>query len=313
MLLRSLLMLLCSLSLSFPVLADSGKVLTTIKPLQQIAAAVLDGIDSPEVLLPVSASPHSYALRPSDRRALQGAERIYWVGPELELFLEDILGRQENAQALLHLPGMQVREQLQSINFMEAGSDHGHNHGHGKSHGHDHDHGVLDAHLWLSPDNAIHIARYMAEDLASLYPQQSKQLSANADAFAERISALDARLKTRLEPLQDLSYFVFHDGYGYFEDHYQVRPRGIFSLSHEVQPGARHVNLLRQQLQNAGPSCVFTEPQFTPRLVDSLTQGLPIEKGELDPLGGGIEVSAQGYEQSLQSLAEHLAGCLEKL
>jgi zinc transport system substrate-binding protein len=92
-----------------------------------------------------------------------------------------------------------------------------------------------------------------------------------------------------------------------------VRPRGIFSLSHEVQPGARHVNLLRQQLQNAGPSCVFTEPQFTPRLVDSLTQGLPIEKGELDPLGGGIEVSALGYEKSLQSLADQLAGCLEKL
>jgi zinc transport system substrate-binding protein len=307
MLLRPLLMLLCSLGLSFPVLADSAKVLTTIKPLQQIAAAVLDGIETPAVLLPVSASPHSYALRPSDRRALQSAERIYWVGPELELFLEDILGRQGNAQALLHLPGMQVREQLQSINFMESASDHGH------SHGHEHDHGVLDAHIWLSPDNAIHIARYMAEDLASLYPQQSAQLNANADAFAERISALDTRLKTRLEPLQDRTYFVFHDGYGYFEDHYQVRPRGIFSLSHEVQPGARHVNLLRQQLQNAGRSCVFTEPQFTPRLVDSLTQGLPIEKGELDPLGGGIEVSAQGYEQSLQSLADQLAGCLEKL
>ncbi|WP_022962083.1 zinc ABC transporter substrate-binding protein ZnuA [Halopseudomonas pelagia] len=309
MLLRSLLMLLCSLGLSFSALADSAKVLTTIKPLQQIAAAVMEGVDTPAVLLPPGNSPHNYALRPSDRRALLDAERIYWIGPELELFLKNVLERQGNAQALLHLPGMRVREQLQSINFLEDEGARSHSH----DHGHKHDHGSLDAHIWLSPDNARHIARFIAEDLTSVYPQQADRLHTNAEAFAERLTALDARLKARLEPLQDRAYFVFHDGYGYFEDHYGLRPRGIFSLSHEVQPGARHINLLRQQLQKAGASCVFTEPQFTPRLVDSLTQGLPVELGELDPLGGAIDVSAQGYEQTLQSLAEHLAGCLEKL
>ena len=247
MLLRSLLILLCGLGLCVPALAESAKVLTTIKPLQQIAAAVMDGVDTPAVLLPPGNSPHNYALRPSDRRALLDAERIYWVGPELELFLKDVLDRQGNAQALLHLPGMRVREQLQSINFQTEEGDHGHSH----DHGHDHDHGALDSHIWLSPDNAQQIAGFMAEDLAS--------------------------------------------------------------LSHEVQPGARHINLLRQQLQKAGASCVFSEPQFTPRLIDSLTRDLPVEKGELDPLGGGTDVSARGYEQSLESLAEQLAGCLEKL
>lgn len=307
MLLRSLLILLCSLGLSFPTLAANAKVLTTIKPLQQIAAAVMDGVDTPALLLPPGNSPHNYALRPSDRRALLDAERIYWVGAELELFLADILNRQGNAQALLHLPGMRVREQLQSINFQADES------AHSQDHGHDHDHGSLDSHIWLSPDNALHIARFMADDLINLYPQHAIRLTANTEAFAERLAALDARLKKRLEPLQDRAYFVFHDGYGYFEDHYGLSPRGIFSLSHEVQPGARHINLLRRQLQKAGASCVFTEPQFTPRLVDSLTQGLPIETSELDPLGGGIEVSAQGYEQSLETLANQLAGCLEKL
>lgn len=309
MLLRYLLILLCGLGLCFPALADSAKVLTTIKPLQQIAAAVMDGVDAPAALLPPGNSPHSYALRPSDRRALLSAERIYWVGPELELFLQDVLERQGNAQALLHLPGMRVREQLQSINFQADEGDHGHSH----DHGHDHDHGALDSHIWLSPDNAAHIAGFMAEDLASLYPQHAEQLTANAEAFAKRLTALDARLKERLEPLQDRAYFVFHDGYGYFEDHYGLRPRGIFSLSDEVQPGARHINLLRQQLQKAGASCVFSEPQFTPRLIDSLTRDLPVEKGELDPLGGGTDVSARGYEQSLELLAGQLADCLEKL
>ena len=89
--------------------------------------------------------------------------------------------------------------------------DHAHDHAHGHDHGHDHDHGALDSHIWLSPDNAVHIARFMAADLANLYPQHADQLTANAEAFVERLSELDARLKERLGPLQDRAYFVFHD------------------------------------------------------------------------------------------------------
>ncbi|WP_339843160.1 zinc ABC transporter substrate-binding protein ZnuA [uncultured Halopseudomonas sp.] len=302
--------LLCLLGAAPALAAENARVLTTIKPLQQIAAAVMDGVDTPALLMEPGASPHTYALRPSDRRALAGAERIYWVGPELELFLQDLLERQDNSVALLHLPQMTVREQMQSHNFQnEKPADH---HGH-DTHGHHHDHGSLDPHIWLSPANASAIARYMAEDLASVYPQQADQLQANLDLFEQRLTAMDNNLRARLSTLQKKPYFVFHDGYGYFEDHYGMRPQGIFSLSHEVQPGARHINQLRQQLQAAGPSCVFTEPQFTPRLINSLTEGLPISVGTLDPLGSAIDVGPQGYERTLEDIAGALAGCLETL
>lgn len=311
MLLRSLLTLLLGLGMTLSAVADTPKVLTTIKPLQQIAAAVLEGVDQPGLLLSPGASPHKYALRPSDRQALLQAERIYWVGPELERFLQEILARQDNDRSLLHLPQMTVRTQLQSLNFQHQSSSRKHGHDHG--HDHQHEEGALDAHIWLSPENAIQIAQFMAEDLASLFPDQQQQLLDNSAAFAERVAALDAQLKQRLAPLTGKAYFVFHDGYGYYEDHYGLRPRGIFSLSHEIQPGARHVNLLRQQLQDAQPSCVFSEPQFTPRLINSLTQGLQIEQGILDPLGDDTPVSARGYEESLQTLTDSLAACLEKI
>lgn len=304
--LRLLLCVLCWLGVTPALAADNSRVLTTIKPLQQIAAAVMQDIDKPALLMEPGASPHSYALRPSDRRALAEAERIYWIGPELELFLQDLLERQDSAVDLLHLPQMTVREQQQVHNFQN--DEHA-----GHAHGHEHDHGILDAHIWLSPDNARVIARYMAEDLASIYPQHVDQLQANLAVFEHSLTALDDRLQARLTPLRDKPYFVFHDGYGYFEDHYGVRPQGIFSLSHEVQPGARHVNQLRQQLQAAGPSCVFTEPQFTPRLVNSLTQGLPVSVGVLDPLGSAIEVGPRGYERMLADLGDSLAECLEAL
>ncbi|UAW98481.1 zinc ABC transporter substrate-binding protein ZnuA [Halopseudomonas nanhaiensis] len=316
------------LTLAVAARADEPRVLTTIKPLQLIAAAVLDGVAEPQLLLPVGASPHSYALRPSERRALDEAQRTYWVGPELELFLEHLLESRDTDMALMHAKGIKLRPV-----DPEAADEHAHDsHDHGQrehaEHGHDehkvehhghadeHEHhhsGTHDAHIWLSPDNAIAIAHVMAADLASLFPAHGERLNDNAQRFESQVTELDARLQRRFEPLGDKPYFVFHDGYGYLEDHYGIRARGIFSLSHEVQPGAQHVAQLREQLQQAGSSCVFSEPQFTPRLIESLTAGLDVRTGELDPLGGSAPVSAQGYVEFVESLGGTLAECLEAL
>ena len=67
------------------------KVLTSIKPLQLIAAAVQEGVAIPEVLLPPGASPHNYALRPSDVRRVQSVDLLYWIGPDMESFLPRVL------------------------------------------------------------------------------------------------------------------------------------------------------------------------------------------------------------------------------
>ncbi|QIB50374.1 zinc ABC transporter substrate-binding protein ZnuA [Pseudomonas sp. OIL-1] len=314
MLFRRLVLLLAGLSVSWSaVSATAPTVLTTIKPLQLIAAAVLDGVDAPGVLLPPGASPHSYALRPSDRRAVLQAERIYWVGPDLEMFVERLLNNSQTAVELMDIPQLALRDMRQTLPGADNHSDSPGAQAHQHEHGHEHTPGSLDAHIWLDPHNALTIARYMADDLQALYPDQAGKLTDNLTAFESRLTQLDTRLRARFEPLHDKPYFVFHDGYGYFEDHYNLAPRGIFSLSHEVQPGARHINALREQLQQAGPACVFSEPQFTPRLVDTLTRDLPIRKAELDPLGSEIKVDARGYEALLEGLADQLAGCLEKL
>ena len=87
----------------------------------------------------------------------------------------------------------------------------------------------------------------------------------------------------------------------------------MFSVASEVQPGARHVAQMRERLQAAGPTCVFSEPPLRPRLAQTLSAGLPVTLAELDALGSAVPVSAQGYEQLLENLAGSLAGCLEAL
>ncbi|BAQ71777.1 high-affinity zinc ABC transporter periplasmic zinc-binding protein ZnuA [Pseudomonas sp. Os17] len=281
------------------------RVLTSIKPLQLIAAAVQDGVAVPEVLLPPGASPHNYALRPSDVRKVQSVDLLYWIGPDMEGFLPRVLkGRSLPSVAVQDLPGMKLRH------FAEDSHSHAED---ADEHDHDHRPGTLDAHLWLSPVNARVIATRMAADLSAADPANAARYQSNLKAFNERLDALDARLKTRLAGIAGKPYFVFHEAFDYFEDAYGLKHTGVFSVAAEVQPGAQHVAAMRARLQQVGKTCVFSEPPLRPRLAETLVAGLPVTLAELDALGGYTPATAQGYEQVLEKLGNDLAGCLEQL
>ncbi|WP_348697214.1 zinc ABC transporter substrate-binding protein ZnuA [Ectopseudomonas khazarica] len=305
--------LICLIALFFVASAQAEvRVLTSIKPLQLIAAAVQDGVGAPEVLLPPGASPHHYALRPSDVRRVRDADLLYWVGADLENFLPRVLNNRQKPQvAVQDLPGMALRH------FGDSHEEHA---GHGEDHadedlGHDHDHrpGSLDAHLWLSPVNAKVIAARMAADLSALDAANAARYAANLQAFEQRLDALDGRIRPQLAALQGKPYFVFHEAFDYFEAAYGLKHAGVFSVLTEVQPGARHVAAMRERLQAAGPSCVFSEPPLRPRLAETLTAGLPVKLAELDALGGTLPVDATAYPLLLENLANGLSECLNSL
>ncbi|MFK5733266.1 zinc ABC transporter substrate-binding protein [Pseudomonas urmiensis] len=285
------------------------RVLTSIKPLQQIAAAVQDGVGSPDVLLPPGASPHHYALRPSDVRRVGDADLLYWIGPDMENFLPRVLNaRSKPSVAVQSLPGMQLRHFGEDSHSHDEG-------GHDDHDDHDHDHrpGSLDAHLWLSSVNARVIAAKMAADLAKVDPANAARYQGNLKAFDERLDALDQRIKARLAGVANKPYFVFHEAFDYFEANYGLKHTGVFSVASEVQPGAQHVAAMRKRLQEVGKTCVFSEPPLRPRLAETLTAGLPVRLAELDALGGTDPVDGKGYERLLEKLGSDLAGCLEQL
>jgi zinc transport system substrate-binding protein len=280
-------------------LLHAETLLTSIKPLQLIAAAIQDGVGEPGVLLPAGASPHHFALRPSDIRRLREAELFYWIGPDLESFLRKPLqGREGPSIAAQALPGISLRH------FGENQQRHDHDH--------DHREGSLDVHLWLLPQNAVLIARRMAEDLQRIDPTNSARYRSNLARFEEHLNAVDQSLRERLAGLAGKPFFVFHETYDYFEQAYGLKHAGVFSMGSEVQPGARQVAAMRSQLEAAGDSCVFSEPPMPPRLAQTLSQGLPVKLAELDALGVNIAPGPQGYAQLLENLGNDLIDCLSR-
>jgi len=272
------------------------RVLTSIKPLQLIAAAVQDGLGSPDVLLPPWASPHAYALRPSEVRKVAEADLFYWIGPNLENFLPRVLSsRERTSVAVQQLAGLELRQ------FAADGSS---------SADANHRPGMVDAHLWLLPANARVIAQRMAADLAALDPPNAPRYQANLAAFSERLAVLDKRLLNQLSAAEGKPFFVFHRAFDYFEAAYGLKHAGVFSIALEVTPGARQVAIMRERLQQAGPGCVFYEPPMRPRLAETLIAGLPLRLEPLDALGSAIKVSPRGYEILMENLSRDLAGCL---
>lgn len=306
------LLLICCLSLWTISAPAQVQILTSIKPLQLIAAAIQDGQGEPQALLPPGASPHYFVLRPSDARRLDKADLFYWIGPDLENFLPRLLKqRSQLSVAVQNLPDVHLQY------FAET-----HQHNHKTEHAHspalvEHDHahqpGALDAHLWLLPHNAMVIAQRISADLSAIDPDNAELYAANLKSFIERLAALDQQLKEQLKALQGKPFFVFHEAFNYFEHAYGLQHSGVFAISSELQPGARHVQQMRQRLQQAGPSCVFSEPPLQPRLAHTLADGLPVTLAELDPLGVDSPVSAQGYEQLLRNLAGQFTVCLAAL
>ena len=284
----------CSLFIASTIAANAASVLTSIKPIQLITLEITKGVSTPEVLLGPNTSPHDYALKPSDVKKIRGADLVIWFGPNLEAFLSKTLSGQDNILTLSSLEGLDLRE-------FESGH-----------HDDDHHHGHHDPHFWLGYKPTLQVAKAISQRLAKIDTEHSSEYQKNFDAFAEKLSEQNKQIQAQLEKVRSQGYYVFHDAYGYFEDDFGLKQLGHFTVSPERKPGAKTLIAIRSTLSAGKARCVFSEPQFTPAVIDSVVRGSDVKKGVLDPLGSSIEVSSGGYFRFKQALADSFEKCLSR-
>lgn len=299
-----------SLALLGATAVSNADVLTTVKPLGFIANAITDGVTETKVLLPTSASPHDYSLKPSDVEQLQSAQLVVWIGEEMESFLEKSIDKlpKEKVLTLEDVPA--IKELVEhSGEEKEDKHDHKHDHKHSHDHGHSHDE---DWHIWLSPKAGEQIAEQIAERLSQQLPEQKAKITENLANFKATLATKNSEIAKQLEPVKSKGYYTFHDAYGYFEDAYGLKSLGSFTINPTVAPGAKTLNAIKKSITQKKAQCLFAEPQFTPKVIESLSKGTSAKVGQLDPLGEKIELSREAYPQFLQSLADQFSDCLSK-
>ncbi|MDX1633385.1 MAG: zinc ABC transporter substrate-binding protein [Marinobacter sp.] len=317
------------------------RIVTSLKPIELLVHAVATPGMTVTTLVPSGASPHTYQMRPSERQDLARADRIFWVGPGMENFLNRILTGPDFTDRAVSLapPGLLTAhgdeehddEGHEDHHDEHHDDHHGHDeHHHDEHHGdhhkeegheeahheqaedphaHDHGHGA-DPHLWLDPALALIMAGQIRDSLATLPGADKAALDANLARFRDTMKAKESQIRQQLQPARDIAIFTYHDAFGRFAEHYGLSIAGVLTPTPERSPGAQHLAKVQQQLAQAGQPCLLTEPQFSRQWWRNLTEEVNLRFSTWDPLASDIEADQDGYLEFQQSLADAVLKCL---
>ena len=330
--------------LSFLTLFTSAnaeiKVVASIKPIHSLASYLMEGVGTPNLIVDGYASPHGFAMKPSHAKMLQEADLIFWVGEGLENFLEKPLksiAKKAEKIELLEIKGLK-KLKFREKNIFDEHDDHGHkedkhdDHGHDDDghkeddhddhdhdkdghkeddhddHGHEgHAHGEYDPHIWLDPINAKVILNEMVEHLIENDEKNASIYKSNLDKALKDIDKLISDIKSELN--KEISFIVFHDAYQYFEARFNVSVLGAFTVNTDVMPGAEQLSEIREIIEHDKVSCIFSEPQFNPDIINAVAKDMSIKTGVLDPLGATLNPGKDLYFDLIRNISSSFKGC----
>ena len=253
-----------------------------------------------------AASPHTYALKPSDASKLNQADVFFRMSDAMEPFTAKVAKSLPKRVQVITLQNSRDLKLYQRRSGATFDDDHGHSDGRDHDHGHD----LTDGHSWLDPVNAKVLVDRIAQVLSAKEPANAARFTANAAALKTKLDELSAELARDLAPVAGKPYIVFHDALQYFERRYKLRVVGSISISPDVPPSAKRLSTLRKKIASLGAVCVFAEPQFDTRLVDNVIEGTRARTGTIDPEGIRIEPGPDLYFTLLRKLTQDLKNCL---
>lgn len=298
------------------------KVVVTSKPVHSLVAEVMKGVGTPALLVDGAASPHTYAMRPSDAQLVNRADVLFRVSAALEPFTVKVvrsLPRSVKVVTLADAPGMKLLQRRAGGPFEVDRHAHGHG-GPGtktattsSARHRDHAHGSVeayDAHVWLDPDNAKAMVSSIAAVLGERAPGEAARFNANAADVNRRIDVLAAALAADLAAVAGRPFVVLHDAYQYFERRFGLTAIGSIVVDPDEQPSAKRISDLRRKVGALSAVCVFAEPHHQPRVVGSVTEGTTARTAVLDPEGTTLAAGPELYFELMQRLAGAVKGCL---
>ena len=325
------------------------KVVTSIKPIHSLVSYIMEGVGSPDLIVDGYNSPHGFSLKPSHAKMLQEANIVIYVGEGVEEFLEKPLESIASNAVKFELLGQSGIKKLKfrERNIFGDHDDHD-DHGHDKKakkedhddhddhdkkakkedhddhddhdkkakkddhddHGHDdhgHGHGEFDPHIWLDPMNAKIIVKKVTNQLSKLDKENSSIYKSNSKKALKELDQMIKEVKSDVN--KDAKVVVFHDAYQYFEKRFNVNIIGALTVNTDVLPGAEQLAEIREVIEHEKVTCVLSEPQFNPDIVETIAKDTNISSGVLDPLGATLDSGKTLYFNLIKNISTSLKSC----
>ncbi|MDA9680352.1 zinc ABC transporter substrate-binding protein [Candidatus Pelagibacter sp.] len=343
-----ILTILSLVSFITPVNAEV-KVVTSIKPLHSLASYLMDGVGKPDLIVDGYASPHGFSMKPSHAKMLQDADLIFWVGEDLENFLEkplNSIAKKAEKIELMDIKGLNVLS-FRERNIFDEHDDHDDHEGHAKKKKDDHDdhdghakkkkddhddQDDYDGHAKKKKDehddhddheehghgeydphiwlDPINAKVILKEMTEHLIENDSKNTSTYKSNLDKALKDIDKlTMNVMTELNQSVSSIVFHDAYQYFEKRFNVNILGAFTVNTDVMPGAEQLAQIREIIEHDKVSCVFSEPQFNPDIIKAVAKDMNIKTGVIDPLGATLDPGRDLYFDLIRNMSASFKGC----
>ncbi len=301
---------------------ETLKIVTTIPPLYSLTAKVTEGVPVEITnLVSPGVSVHDYQMKPSDAKALESADLIVINGLELEEFLEEKLDELEGevvvtSEGIVAMKNDEHEDKHEDKHEDEHEDEHEHEEEeeHDDEHEHeeedeyedgdDHGHGEFDPHVWMDPSLASFQAKNIAAALKKVDEKNAETYGKNYVEIEKELNNLKKEVRQKLAEVDVKNYIIFHDAYGYFENAFGIEHVAVIEDVPGESPSPQYLKYVVDLIEGNSVDVIFTEPQFSPELVEVLTEEHEVKSYELDPLGR--ELSANGYTDMIRKNTEQI-------
>ena len=277
-------------------------IVTSFYPMYISTLNIVKDIPNVEVLnmtTPQTGCLHDYNLSTKDLKTLSNADILIINGAGMESFLDDVIDKYSDLKIIEASKGIDLIEDTEHDDHTE---DHDHE---------DHDHDV-NPHVWVSISKNIEEVSNIAEELSSLDPNHANEYQNNANEYIAKLENLKTEMHSTLDNIAHKDIITFHEAFPYFAEEFGLNIVGVIEIEPDSEPSAKEVENIISIINEKNIKALFTEPQYSSKIVDTIAKETGASIYTLDPIVTG-DSNEKAYNDYIIKMQENLNTLKEAL
>ena len=263
-------------------------IVTSFYPMYISTLNIVKDIPDVEVInmtAPQTGCLHDYSLSTKDLKTLSSADIFVINGAGMESFLDDVIDEYSD---------LKIIEASNGISLIE-----------------DTDHDV-NPHVWVSISKNIEEVSNIAKELSAFDPNHASEYEANADAYIAKLENLRTEMHAALDNVNNKDIITFHEAFPYFAEEFNLNIAGVIEVEPDSEPSAKEVENIISIINEKYIKALFTEPQYSSKIADTIAKETGASIYTLDPIVTG-DANEDAYDDYIVKMQENLNTLKEAL
>ena len=268
-------------------------IVTSFYPMYISTLNIVKDIPDVEVInmtAPQTGCLHDYSLSTKDLKTLSSADIFVINGAGMESFLDDVIDEYSD---------LKIIEASNGISLIED-TDHDE---------HEHD---VNPHVWVSISKNIEEVSNIAKELSAFDPNHASEYEANADAYIAKLENLRTEMHAALDNVNNKDIITFHEAFPYFAEEFNLNIAGVIEVEPDSEPSAKEVENIISIINEKNIKALFTEPQYSSKIADTIAKETGASIYTLDPIVTG-DANENAYDDYIVKMQENLNTLKEAL